>query len=104
MQTSTHPQIQIIEAHLLLGAKVKIDLTATKIGGAWQGKDPDTGMPRPWDPETLKFFYDQAKSIKSPVILDIGANTGLYCLLPVLNRSIKGYAFVGSLSNKMDTR
>jgi FkbM family methyltransferase len=93
MQTSTHPQIQIIEAHLLLGAKVKIDLTATKIGGAWQGKDPDTGMPRPWDPETLKFFYDQAKSIKSPVILDIGANTGLYCLLPVLNRSIKGYAF-----------
>lgn len=93
MQPSTNPHVQIIEAHLLLGAKVKIDLSATKIGGAWQGKDSDTGIPRPWDPETLKFFYDQAKSVKNPVMLDIGANTGIYCLLPVLNRAMRGYAF-----------
>lgn len=93
MQQSINSQVQTIEAHLLLGAKVKIDLNATKIGGAWQGKDPATGLPRPWDPETLSFFYDQAKKVKNPVMLDIGANTGIYCLLPVLNRAMRGYAF-----------
>lgn len=93
MQPDVDTPTKMIEAHLLLGARVQIDPKATSIGGAWQGKDPTTGMPRPWDPETLGFFYEQANKIKNPVILDIGANTGIYCLLPVLNRSIRGYAF-----------
>lgn len=92
MQNSITSPAQIIEADLL-GAKVKIHPKATKIGGAWQGKDPVTNIPRPWDPDTLQFFYDQTRKIKNPFILDIGANTGIYCLLPVLNRAIRGYAF-----------
>ncbi|MGJ3522732.1 FkbM family methyltransferase [Nitratidesulfovibrio sp. D1] len=93
MQPAVDTPVQMIEAHLLLGTRVKIDPSATRIGGAWQGKDPATGMPRPWDPETLRFFYEQTGRVKNPVILDIGANTGIYCLLPVLNRTIRGYAF-----------
>lgn len=92
-QTVIDAPTHTIEAHLLLGAKVKIDPNATGIGGSWQGKEPATGMPRPWDPDTLQFFYEQTGKYKNPVILDIGANTGTYCLLPVLNRSIRGYAF-----------
>ena len=93
MQPVIEPTANTIEAHLLQGARVQIDPKAIRIGGAWQGKDPATGLPRPWDPETLGFFYEQANKIKNPIILDIGANTGIYCLLPVLNRLIRGYAF-----------
>ncbi len=93
MKTLLDAPIHPIEAHLLLGEKVKIDPNATGIGGSWQGKEPVTGMPRPWDPDTLQFFYEQTGKYENPVILDIGANTGTYCLLPVLNRSIRGYAF-----------
>jgi FkbM family methyltransferase len=93
MKTVLDAPIHPIEAHLLLGEKVKIDPNATGIGGSWQGKEPATGMPRPWDPDTLQFFYEQTGKYENPVILDIGANTGTYCLLPVLNRSIRGYAF-----------
>ncbi len=93
MKHFTNQHIQIIEAHFLLDTKVKIDLRATQIGGSWQGKDSSTGKPRPWDTETLHFFYEQTRTVKNPCILDIGANTGTYCLLPVLNRTITGYAF-----------
>lgn len=93
MQTARDALIHPIEAQLLLGAKVNIDPNATHIGGSWQGKEPGTGIPRPWDPDTLKFFYEQTGKFKNAFILDIGANTGTYCLLPVLNRSIRGYAF-----------
>lgn len=93
MQSAIDKILQTINAHLLQGAKVSIDLNATRIGGAWQGKDPVTGLPRPWDPDTLHFFYEQTCKFKNPIIFDIGANTGTYCLLPVLNRAIRGYAF-----------
>lgn len=93
MKVSIDSSIQVIEAEFLFGKTVKIDLDSTKIGGSWQGKNLETGAPRPWDCATLEFFYNQTKQFKNPIIFDIGANTGTYSLLPVLNKNITVYAF-----------
>ena len=75
-----------------LGYDILIAPQAAMIGGAWQGKDA-AGKPQVWDPETLKFFLEKCDKSASPFIIDIGANTGCYCLLPIINRKIFCFAF-----------
>jgi FkbM family methyltransferase len=81
-----------VEALLLDDYRVAIDPASTMIGGAWQGKTA-AGVPCPWDPDSIRFFYERTCELKNPFILDIGANTGIYCLLPVANPQITGFAF-----------
>ncbi|HNY79296.1 MAG: FkbM family methyltransferase [Sedimentisphaerales bacterium] len=81
-----------VEAILLNNTRVLIDPQSTMIGGAWQGKTA-AGVPCPWDSDSIRFFYDRTCEFKDPFILDIGANTGVYCLLPVVNPRITGCAF-----------
>jgi FkbM family methyltransferase len=72
--------------------RVSLDLRSTKVGGSWQGITRD-GVPTAWDMETIKFFYDRTLEIENPVVLDIGANTGSFCLLAEINLNIKCLAF-----------
>lgn len=81
-----------VEAILLDDTTVRIDGRSTTIGGAWQGKTAD-GVPCPWDPDSIRFFYERTRECKDPFILDVGANTGIYCLLPIANPEITGLAF-----------
>lgn len=83
---------QSITAQLLENVFIQIDPAAAKIGGSWQGRTP-SGMPCSWDPQVLRFFYEKTLEYEHPVVLDIGANTGTFSLLPVLNPEMKCYAF-----------
>jgi len=61
--------------------EVDIDERSVALGGSWQG-EPRDGKPTAWDGELLRFFYDKMRT--GVRYLDIGANTGSYCLLCAL--------------------
>ncbi len=75
----------------LIDHTIFIDPKAANIGGAWQGRNK-RGEPCVWEPEAVKFFLGRCNT-PNPFIIDIGANTGLYCLLPAINPAITGFAF-----------
>ena len=54
-------------------------------GGSWEKSVADA--------DEIKFLYEKLGEFESPVMLDIGANTGSFCLLPSVNPKIKCYAF-----------
>lgn len=74
------------------GHWVNIDPRSVSLGGSWQGKwsRPE---PKAWDGIVIKRFYEYAKTIANPIVLDIGANTGSFCLLPKFHPRMKIYAF-----------
>lgn len=71
-----------MRGYLFDDLSVKIDPRSTEIGGAWQGPWRD-GYPVAFDPQMLRFFYGQMQKIDAPCVLDVGANTGSFCLLAV---------------------
>lgn len=77
---------------LLDNETVKILPESTTVGGSWQGKNTD-GIPISWETKPVKFVHNLLQRCRYPFILDVGANTGTYCLLPALNPSISGFAF-----------
>jgi len=82
----------ILEGILFDDKKVYIDVEATQVGGSWQG-DIINGMPSAWDSNAIKFFYEESLKIENPTILDIGANTGSFSLIPIFNENAKIYSF-----------
>ena len=65
---------------------VNIDPKSTGLGGAWQGP-PRDGHPVAWDPDSLRFFFEAMYSRGAgTVVLDVGANTGSFCLIPATKR------------------
>ena len=61
---------------------VNIVPKSVELGGAWQGP-PRNGHPVAWDPDSLRFFYERMYACGAgAVVLDIGANTGSFCLIP----------------------
>ncbi len=72
--------------------KVEIDARAAEIGGCWEGKLRN-GIPTAWGMDELRFFYERTLEYKSPVILDVGANTGAFSMLAVMNPAMRSYAF-----------
>ena len=81
-----------LEGYLFDDNKVRIDSHATRVGGSWQGP-PRKNCPTAWDMDVIRFFYKKTLEIDNPVMLDIGANTGSFCLLPSVNPDLTGYAF-----------
>lgn len=69
---------------------VDIDERSVALGGSWQGA-PRDGMPTAWDGDLLRFFY--GKMTPGCRFLDIGANTGSYCLLCALVPDARCEAF-----------
>lgn len=60
---------------------VRLHDNTEKLGGSWQGGRDGDGHLLVWDQPLIKFFYDQMMKIDAPRMLDIGANTGSFCLL-----------------------
>jgi len=86
-------EIKVIKQKLIDGREVVLDDRTLEVGGSWRSRnffDPFKGV---YDPGSLKFFYEQTKRFVSPVMLDIGANTGSFCLLPLLNPGLTCHAF-----------
>lgn len=43
--------------------------------------------------EQIKFIHKQLLKIQNPTLLDVGAHSGSYCLLPSVNKTMRCYAF-----------
>lgn len=95
---------------------VELDTRSYAVGGAWSGGEGKVftkdgkqiffterivngrhhyrkGIPLAYDMNTIKFFYAKTLEVESPVVFDIGANTGSFCLLGTVNPKIMCYAF-----------
>jgi FkbM family methyltransferase len=70
--------------------QVEIDPRAVALGGSWQGA-PRDGLPTAWDGDLLEFFY--AHMPAECHFMDVGANTGSYCLLCALRPDATCVAF-----------
>jgi FkbM family methyltransferase len=81
-----------VPATLFDDVQVNIEARAGKIGGSWQFID-ERGCPLAYDPGLIKFFYEQTKLIRTPVVVDVGASTGSFTLLPLLHSGMVVYAF-----------
>ncbi|HNV85415.1 MAG TPA: FkbM family methyltransferase [Candidatus Omnitrophota bacterium] len=85
--------IKTIRRKLILGCETVLDARTLKVGGSWNGWNFWGLFKQVYDPRSLEFFYGQTKRFASPVMLDIGASTGSFCLLPLLNQELTCYAF-----------
>lgn len=80
------------EGYLFGEHRVLVDPRAPSVGGSWQGERRE-GRPTAWDSDVIRFFFERTLEGERPVMLDVGANTGTFCLLPSLNPALTGYAF-----------
>ena len=72
-----------VDAVWIDGRTVPIDERAAHIGGSWQIRDAQN-RPMAYDLGLLQFFARQVSQVEDPVILDIGASTGSFTLLPLI--------------------
>lgn len=72
-----------VDAVWIGGRTVPIDERAAHIGGSWQIRDAQN-RPMAYDLGLLQFFARQVSQVEDPVILDIGASTGSFTLLPLI--------------------
>ncbi|MHA2046513.1 MAG: FkbM family methyltransferase [Candidatus Thorarchaeota archaeon] len=76
-------QPKTVEAVWIDGLVVPIDENAAFVGGSWQIRD-EQNRPGAYDLPLLQFFSNQVRKIENPVILDIGASTGSFSILPLV--------------------
>jgi len=81
-----------VKGYLFGGFEVDIDPRSIEIGGSWQGKARGS-KPVAYDAPLVRFFYLQMLEYRAPVILDIGASTGSFCLLSAFHTGATGMAF-----------
>lgn len=81
----------IIKGNLFDNKFLHIDSQSTNQGGAWINYLDN--MAQASDHYLIQTVYEHLKNITGPVMLDIGAHTGSFSLLPVFNSQIKVYAF-----------
>ena len=70
---------EVREGLLLDDLRVLIDERSLRVGGSWQLSTEKE--PIAYDIETIRFFYERTLEFQHPIVLDIGANTGSFCLL-----------------------
>lgn len=70
---------------------VKLDPRAAHYGGSWIPGSGDVLQAHGQD--MLKLFYEHTRAVPAPVVMDIGANTGSFSLLPAFNRAMTVFAF-----------
>ncbi len=73
------------------GYIVNLDDRTAHIGGSWI---PESGDPlQAFGQNILRLFFDALRDMAAPVVLDIGANTGSFCLLSAFIPGMRAYAF-----------
>jgi FkbM family methyltransferase len=110
-------QPKTVEAVWIDGLMVPIDENAAFIGGSWQIRD-EQNRPGAYDLPLLQFFSNQVRKVENPVILDVGASTGSFSILPLVTggrviafepnptayRALKTTVKVNGLSEYVETR
>ncbi len=83
-----------MDAYLFEGAPKPVQILpeALGMGGSWEG---NAGRPVPlaWESHLVKRVHDFLAPLDRPVLVDVGANTGSYALLPALLPSLRVAAF-----------
>ena len=82
----------MIEAKWWKGQLITLDARSGDIGGSWQWHDTD-GKVLAYDCNLVKFFYEKTLSIENPYVVDVGASTGSFTLLPLLHLGMKVLSF-----------
>lgn len=73
----------MLEAFLYDQHIAQIDPRATEVAGSWAGPYRE-GKPVAWEEAALRFFASELQQVSKPFLVDIGANTGSYCMLPLV--------------------
>lgn len=82
-----------IEATLFGLHKVLIALETLTVGvNVWERKDK-AGAPMASEPHLMSFMYRHMREVENPILLDIGANTGMFALLPAIKPDLTVLAF-----------
>jgi len=83
---------ETIEATWWAGQSILLDSRSGYLGGSWQWRDTN-GKPLAYDGDLVKFFYEQTLSVEHPFVVDVGASTGSFTLLPLLHPTMNVLAF-----------
>lgn len=81
-----------MKGYLFGDFEVELDPRTVEMGGSWQGKWRK-GQPVAYDWKLVRFFYQRMLEYDVPVILDIGASTGSFCLLAAFHPGARIVAF-----------
>jgi len=87
-----------MQAYLFDDFRVEIDERATVPGHCWHGQYRD-GIPVKLTSDLERFFYKLTLGYENPVVLDIGANDGVFSLTAAVNQHIRCFAFEPAPSN-----
>lgn len=60
-------------------------------GGAWSGATPE--QPVAFDPGLIKFAYERLVTMDTPYMIDVGASTGSFSLLPLFVPRMRCWSF-----------
>lgn len=74
------------------GRTILIDHLSAHIGGAWQLRDT-ANNPLCYDAPLVSFFYNKVSKVQHPTVVDVGASTGNFALLPVVHPEMTVHAF-----------
>lgn len=80
-----------IKGYLFENHEMLLDSRTAEVAGSWDGGVRD-GKLVAWEGDTLKFVYEKLCKQEAPVLLDVGANTGSYSLLPAILDGLRCYA------------
>ena len=76
----------------LVGRPILIDDDCPSSGGSWQTLDRN-GNTTIGEPEALAYVFQRLLTMSSPVMYDVGASSGVYCLLAAFIPSMRVFAF-----------
>ena len=80
----------MIKGYLLNNKSVYLDEKTIHVGGSWKKINNKIIT---WDVKTIELLYNQLKNYKNPILFDIGANTGSFCLLSKFHSGLECFAF-----------
>jgi FkbM family methyltransferase len=81
--------MQAIDAILWPGATIQVDPRVRDMGGSWL---PGNGKPIAWEYSLVHAVASMLREHPYPVLLDIGANTGSFALIPAVMPHVKVFA------------
>jgi FkbM family methyltransferase len=70
---------------------VDLDDATARYGGSWQGYADD--LLQAYDQGAIWDFWTHVQALAEPVVLDVGANTGSFCLLAKFHPGMRVWAF-----------
>jgi FkbM family methyltransferase len=110
----TEHKPDVVMAGWFGGKWIPIDHISAHVGGSWQLRD-DAGNPLCYDAPLVQFFYNKVHQVDNPIVVDIGASTGNFTLLPtvypmtvyafepnpVAFRALQSNVIISGLTNKV---